>query len=1368
MSELISDSTDFAIQGISLATYSASGYDDSTIANYEAEAVSSGANYVALSNESYVNLTTGIISDAYNGAIDMTASLASVDAAVKSAEAQGLSVMLKPQIVTTDAAYSQYTSGPYINLVDPSLVITDPATFFSNYKAYILQWAELAQKDHVAVLSIGNEMVAATKPQYTPYWDDIISSIRGVYSGQLTYSALLPLQTDSSTNEVSQIGFWGKLDFAGFDVYPSLSQGGADPSVASLNAAWQSETVYGTVQDYQAFVSQLAAKVGIPVVFTETGLPSFSGASDRQTTSDGDIGSATANGSGVVENDAEQANWWESFFETWAVNPPTWLKGVFVYNNDPGQLGSYAATNYNVIGKSAAGVIAAWYGGKTTVNPLSDVFNGSQANDRLYLFGAHQTGSVDIGVKQAPTLDTVVSINVTSAIENGSSPGFDVVINGIDFGTVAVSPISSGYVTAQGISYSTNQVYTFDIPGLVSISSLQVSYVGPNDPTHEFNSFFNAVSVDGVALTNATYTPSAQYGDSQQQVLPDSSGNGGSVSQWGGGYTSFDATPWNAALSARTAGSPGDPYQVNGEGGTDTLYVLGTINDYSLRQNTAGSYSLSESAGLGQNTVLTGISYLEFQDGSEIAVTSGGIPTAQQIVGTIVGQTVTDQTSLSPFTMVTVTDPNLTGMETLTITVNSAGGAPTDQNGVLTGAGLQKVGVGTYTLTGSATAVTASLEALSFTPTAHQVAPGQEVVTQFNVSVTDGILSGSSGSTSVIATAVDDQPGIVGTLGGQFTNDEAAIHPFASVVISDPDFGSVETVTIKVEDHLGLVTDADGQLSGTGLEKTGTGTYVLFGSPAAVSLALDGVAFTPTAHQVAPGGSISSQLVLSVTDGTLSISDTSTSVTATALDDQPTLTGVSAHETATDVTTIHPFSGVVIGDPDYGSTETVTISVENATGALTDVDGLLTGVGLSKVGVGTYSLTGKPAAVSNALDALLFTPTAHQVSAGQSVTSLFELSVTDGTASSPQATTTLVTTATALPVTNIASGTLLITTSSMLSTSNGVSIAAGASLDISGAHGVITVGQLSGASGSHVYLGNSGINVDETSAATFGGVISDGGHSGGSGGSLMLSGPGYLSLTAANTYTGVTTIDGLLSLAQVGSIAPSAGVSLGQSGAALDISEASISESIKKLSGVAGSHIFLGGNVLETVESAAASYSGIISDGGLSGKAGGSLIVTGSGDLDLTGPNTFSGGTGVISGTLELGTNNAGGANGILLDGSATLKLDSSALILNASGSQTLATPLSIAGSNNLIDLTGLAYSSHLTEHTSGSMVDLTEGSLSFALGITDSAELNHISLIADGHGGTDVSLSSSHAAISLTLLDQTGGIEKYLTLLSH
>jgi hypothetical protein len=355
----------FSIQGISLSTYYQYGYSLSGqhVVNGPTgtpgltylldNAVADGANFVELSSDARLSVSTGQISDHIVNGIDATAQFSDMAGAIAAAEARGLNVMLKPQVGDF------HPNGAFDNLWDPTIIIADPSTFFASYKAYILQWAQLAQQYHVPILSLGNEMLDATQPQYNSFWVDIINSVRQVYTGALTYSALLPLQINFvPNNEVKQIQFWNLLDYVGMDVYPSLTNH-TDPSVAEMDAAWQQNVVNGQVQSYVQSISQMATSLGKPVLFTETGVASFPGANDRWDNHDNLIAQPTTR-----PDYAEQQNWWQSFFDTWAVNKPSWLAGLFVWDNDPTTTitgNVYHDTGYNINGKPADTTIHYWF-----------------------------------------------------------------------------------------------------------------------------------------------------------------------------------------------------------------------------------------------------------------------------------------------------------------------------------------------------------------------------------------------------------------------------------------------------------------------------------------------------------------------------------------------------------------------------------------------------------------------------------------------------------------------------------------------------------------------------------------------------------------------------------------------------------------------------------------------------------------------------------------------------------------------------------------------------------------------------------------------------------------------------------------------
>lgn len=154
-----------------------------------------------------------------------------------------IKIMLKPQIWVWRGEFTGYmkmTSEADWKILEDS------------YRDFILDYAQLAQQTGTEMLCIGTELeqFIVNRPQY---WDDLITEIKSVYKGKLTYAA--------NWDEYKRVPFWQALDFIGVDAYFPVAES-QTPSVQEAKEGWQ---------PWKEELASVSAKADRPVIFTEYG-----------------------------------------------------------------------------------------------------------------------------------------------------------------------------------------------------------------------------------------------------------------------------------------------------------------------------------------------------------------------------------------------------------------------------------------------------------------------------------------------------------------------------------------------------------------------------------------------------------------------------------------------------------------------------------------------------------------------------------------------------------------------------------------------------------------------------------------------------------------------------------------------------------------------------------------------------------------------------------------------------------------------------------------------------------------------------------------------------------------------------------------
>jgi hypothetical protein len=305
---------------------------------------------------------------------------AAVVAAITNLRNAKVKVALKPQVDSEDG----YWRGQF----EP----TDPAAWFSSYQTYIVHYATIAQAQNADLFVIGCEFATLSGSAYQSNWETIITAVRAVYTGPITYAA----NATSAGDEFTRVSFWDKLDLIGVDGYFPLTNH-ADPTLTQLKNAW---TTAADNKNGFAPVTALhnlqLAYPSLPLIFTEIGYTSTAGTNEAPY-------NYTPTG---AYDPTEQGNCFAAFFQVFS-QESSWVKGVFWWGWSVSPPGT-DDKGYSPQNKPAADVLAQWYGGEYfTLAPSPaalTVTQGSSANDTITVTNGNGfTGSVTLSVSGLPS-----------------------------------------------------------------------------------------------------------------------------------------------------------------------------------------------------------------------------------------------------------------------------------------------------------------------------------------------------------------------------------------------------------------------------------------------------------------------------------------------------------------------------------------------------------------------------------------------------------------------------------------------------------------------------------------------------------------------------------------------------------------------------------------------------------------------------------------------------------------------------------------------------------------------------------------------------------------------------------------------------
>ncbi len=231
---------------------------------------------------------------------------------------------------------------------------TDKSEWFKQYAEVVLRYARIGEELGVSQIVIGSEYITLASvnadPNNTSYWIALISKVRQVYSGKLTYGA------NWNGGELFGIEFWSYLDFIGISAYFELRP--TTETISGLKTAWDTWR--------KSTIEPLHNKWNKPVVFTEIGYANYQKCYYYPYSPNG-----------VIADDACQVLAYAATFDYWSSVP--WMSGLLLWDWEVNPFaGGSGHIGYTPQNKLAESELAGWFGGASSIT--GPVFNARIEN----------------------------------------------------------------------------------------------------------------------------------------------------------------------------------------------------------------------------------------------------------------------------------------------------------------------------------------------------------------------------------------------------------------------------------------------------------------------------------------------------------------------------------------------------------------------------------------------------------------------------------------------------------------------------------------------------------------------------------------------------------------------------------------------------------------------------------------------------------------------------------------------------------------------------------------------------------------------------------------------------------------------------